>query len=169
MNFRLSGITWPLIISVEILFALSPVRAESAKQNLQFYLPNANDSKIVSVTREGKPEGEVVIVTQAVAVKETGPKDTINTFGEVYSFSPSFIAVHKDQPTELTFWNLQSDDDHDFAVLGHDWKVLLSIDLPPLKKTSYVFTFHREGLFDFKCMQHQPAMSGQILVLPPQH
>jgi plastocyanin len=30
-----------------------------------------------------------------------------------------------------------------------------------------VFTFHREGLFNFTCAMHQPSMSGQILVLPP--
>ncbi len=40
------------------------------------------------------------------------------------------------------------------------------VDLPPLKKTSYIFTFHKEGLFDFKCLQHQPEMAGQIIVLP---
>ena len=45
--------------------------------------------------------------------------------------------------------------------------VLMYQKLPMLKKTSWVFTFHREGLFTFKCLVHQPEMSGQILVLPP--
>ena len=40
------------------------------------------------------------------------------------------------------------------------------VRLPPLKKTSYVFTFHQKGLFDFLCLRHPPEMSGQILVLP---
>jgi plastocyanin len=39
--------------------------------------------------------------------------------------------------------------------------------LPPLKETSFVFTFHEEGLFNFFCSMHQPGMHGQILVLPP--
>jgi plastocyanin len=99
--------------------------------------------------------------------KRPGPKETINAFGELYAFSPTFIAVHRDEPTLITFWNLQPDDDHDFALLGPDLNILMYVDLPPLKKTSYVFTFHKEGLFDFKCMQHQPAMGGQFLVLPP--
>jgi plastocyanin len=47
---------------------------------------------------------------------------------------------------------------------GH---VLMKALLPPLKETSLVFTFHEEGLFPFYCTMHQPAMSGQILVLPP--
>jgi len=85
----------------------------------------------------------------------------------VYVFSPAFIAVHRDEPTLITFWNLQPDDDHDFALLGPDLSILMYVDLPPLKNTSYLFTFHREGVFSFKCMQHQPAMSGQFLVLPP--
>jgi hypothetical protein len=44
---------------------------------------------------------------------------------------------------------------------------LTYVDLPPLKKTSYLFTFHKESIFGFKCMQHKPAMGGQFLVLPP--
>jgi plastocyanin len=106
-------------------------------------------------------------MTEAVAVKETGPKTTVDHFGEVYAYSPSLIAVHRGEPTMITFWNLQPDDDHDFALLGPDLQILMFVDVPPLKKTSYIFTFHRDGLFDFKCLQHQPEMSGQIMVLPP--
>jgi plastocyanin len=51
--------------------------------------------------------------------------------------------------------------------MGPASEVLMYEDLPPLKKTSYIFTFHKEGLYDFKCLQHQPEMSGQIMVLPP--
>jgi hypothetical protein len=45
-------------------------------------------------------------------------------------------------------------------LLAPDLSILMYVDLPPLKKTSYVFTFHQEGLFDFRCTQHQPAMGG---------
>src|SRR4051794_30972386 len=67
----------------------------------QFYLPNAEASKIVSVTSNTNgPIGATVYVqTHAVAVKETGPKETVAKFGEVYAFSPNFFAVHKDEPT----------------------------------------------------------------------
>jgi len=133
----------------------------------RFYLPSQAASKIVTATRHGEAAAEIIVVTQPVAIKETGPKETINAFGEVYAFSPAFMAVHRDEPTLITFWNLQPDDDHDFALLSPDLSILMYVDLPPLKKTSYLFTFHKEGVFDFKCMQHQPAMSGQFLVLPP--
>ncbi len=123
--------------------------------------------KVVTVMKGGEAKSEITVVTGAMAIKETGPKQTVTTFGEVYNFSPSFVAMRRDEPTMVTFWNLQPDDDHDFALLARDGTVLMYVDLPPLKKTSFVFTFHREGLFDFKCMQHQPAMSGQILVLRP--
>jgi hypothetical protein len=123
--------------------------APSAKMSKpgRYYLPGVQASKIVTVTREGSASAEVTLMTQAVTVKETGPKTTIDHFGEVYAYSP--------------------DDDHDFALLGPDSQILMFVDVPPLKKTSYIFTFHRDGLFDFKCLQHQPEMSGQIMVLPP--
>ncbi len=43
----------------------------------------------------------------------------------------------------------------------------MKVTLPPLRDTAYVLAFHREGLFPFYCTVHQPAMSGQILVVPP--
>jgi plastocyanin len=155
-----------------LLFVTSAATAASAAPAISpgdrhYYLPNAAASKIVTVTRTGSPQAEITVVTEPVAIKETGPAVTIKTFGEVYTFSPRTIIVHRDQPTLITFWNLQPDDDHDFALLNADLNILMFEDLPPLRKTSFVFTFHKEGLFSFKCMQHQPAMSGQFLVLPP--
>ena len=125
-------------------------------------------SKIVTVTSGATAAPlSVVILTEAVAVKETGPKPTIEHFGEVYAFSPSFIAVHRDEPTRITLWNLQPDDDHDFMLEDRPGHALMHLRLVPLSKTSYIYMFHREGLFDFRCAVHQPEMNGQILVLPP--
>jgi plastocyanin len=155
-------------------FSPSPVLAADdhaghghASDGAAFFLPKGADTKLVTVTPTGDAEAGYTVLTQAVAVKETGPKVTIDKFGEVYAFSPTFIAVHRDQPTQIDFWNLQPDDEHDFALLGSNLKVLMYEKLPPLTKTSFVFTFHQEGAFDFKCLRHQPEMSGQFLVLPP--
>jgi plastocyanin len=133
-----------------------------------FYLPNAEASRIVSVSSNtnGPIAAHIFIQTHAVAVKETGPKETVARFGEVYAFSPNFFAVHKDEPTLIHLLNLQPDDNHDFMLYAPD-QVFLKMLLPPLKETSYLFTFHREGLFNFMCAMHQPSMTGQILVLPP--
>ena len=140
----------------------------SIHQGERDYLPDEAASKVVSVTKEeSSATAAVTVLTEAVAVKETGPKKTVARFGEVYAFAPSFIAVHRDEPTAISFWNLQADDDHDFMLVDPDFNVLMKVKLPALQKTSYVFTFHREGLFNFYCTMHQPEMSGQIIVLPP--
>jgi len=131
-----------------------------------YYLPDAAALKIVSVAKTGNAAAEVIVLTEAVAIKETGPKETVAKFGEVYAFSPTFIAVQREVPTMLTFWNLQPDDEHDFMLASPDSEVLMHLKLLPLTKTSYVFTFHREGIFNFYCAVHQPEMNGQILVLP---
>lgn|GEM_PF-6107410 len=145
-----------------------PLRAGTASPGGgRFYLPGLQDAAILSVAPQGAARADVTVLTEAVAIKETGPAQTVKTFGEVYAFSPETIIVHRDEPTRITFWNLQSNDHHDFALMGPDLKVLMYMDLPPLKKTSWVFTFHRDGLYNFKCMQHEPAMSGQFLVIPP--
>jgi plastocyanin len=134
-----------------------------------YFMPNAEALKVVSVTttNAGPVGANILVQTHRVAVKETGPKETVARFGEVYAFSPAFIAVHRDEPTMIRFWNLQGDDNHDFMLVDPHLTVLMKVLLPPLKETSFVFTFHKEGLFNFICAMHQPAMSGQILVLPP--
>ena len=156
-------------IVVATLASLIGVESASAMPPMDqhFYLPNASASKIVSVAKGGTPEAEVIILTERIAVKETGPKETVAKFGEVYAFSPTFIAIRREVPTMLTFWNLQSDDEHDFMLTAPDSTVLMHLKLEPLTRTSYVFTFHKDGIFNFYCAVHQPEMNGQILVLPP--
>jgi plastocyanin len=133
----------------------------------RYYLPSPKASRFVSVTPTGSAEAELTVLTQGVAEKETGPSEVVTHFGEIYTFVPSFLILHRDEPTDLSFWNLQHDDEHDVMLVAPDLSVLMKVLLAPLSKTSYVFTFHREGLFTFRCTFHQPAMSGQILVLPP--
>jgi hypothetical protein len=37
-------------------------------------------SKIVTVVHEGEAAAEVIVLTQPIAIKETGPKETINAY-----------------------------------------------------------------------------------------
>ena len=122
-------------------------------------------AKQQDVTLGGKPRARVVVMTQALVTKESGPKESLAAFGESYAFVPSTFAVRTDEPTEIVFWNLQGDDEHDIMLLDSHRKVVLQAKLPPLKKTSFVMTFHNAGLFDFYCTLHQPEMSGQVVVI----
>lgn len=129
-------------------------------------LPNAAALKVVSLATTGQPRMSILVQTQRVAVKETGPKATVGKFGEVYDWSPAFFAVHQNEPTQIRFWNLQPDDLHDFMLVSPHGQVLMKLLLPPLSDKSWVFTFHEPGLYTFLCSVHQPDMIGQILVLP---
>ena len=118
----------------------------------------------VAIARTGKAAARVIVTTVGTAIKETGPAETVRRFGEVYAFEPSVFAVRRDQQTEITFWNLQPDDEHDFMLTDPQNHVLLQTKLPPLSRTTFVMTFHDAGIFPFYCTVHQPAMSGQIIV-----
>ncbi|HKB78609.1 MAG TPA: hypothetical protein VKH35_02730, partial [Thermoanaerobaculia bacterium] len=91
------------------------------------FLPNAADSKIVSVAAHAAARAEIVVLTQAIAIKESGPKETVKTFGEVYAFDPAVFAVHREVPTRIEFWNLQGDDEHDFMLMDDHDRVLMKI------------------------------------------
>jgi plastocyanin len=138
----------------------------------RYFLPDAKQSRTVTAAPSPKASESMnaegmIVMTERVAVKETGPAETIKKFGEVYAFAPSFIAVHRDEPLRLVFWNLQPDDEHDIMLLDPGGQVMMHQRLLPLSKNAWVFTFHKEGIFDFRCAAHQPEMTGQILVLPP--
>lgn len=149
------------------LAAAAALSASAGRATEATYLPDATASKVVTVTKGGTAAARITVFTQAVAIKETGPKETVARFGEVYAFSPPLLAVHQGEPTMISFRNLQPDDEHDFRLVDPAGNVLMRVMLPPLQETAYVFTFHRAGLFTFYCTMHQPDMSGQILVLAP--
>jgi plastocyanin len=153
-----------LIVLTAVLFTGSAI---SAGMESRFFLPGPAASRIVSVKATGTAADRIVIMTEAVAVRETAPPATIKRFGEVYSFSPATVFVRQDQPTLIALWNLQPDDEHDFSVIGQDDKPLMDLRLAPLSITSYVFTFHKRGVYAFRCLIHQPEMSGQFVVEPP--
>jgi len=153
-----------VVVTAALVLGATPKPTRLAEPS---YLPDAAASRVVTVTERGAAAAGITVLTEAVAIKETGPRATVTRFGEVYAFSPAFVAVHRDEPTEISFWNLQPDDDHDFMLVAPDAHVLMKVPLPALRKTTYVFTFHDEGLFTFYCTMHQPEMTGQIMVLPP--
>lgn len=158
---------WRAVVIVAMAMLSIGAALPAAMQGRSF-LPDAAGSLIVSVKASGPAVAKIVIVTDAVAVKENAPAATVKRFGEVYSFSPSVIFVRENQPTRIALWNLQSDDEHDFSIIGLDGSPLMDLQMAPLSITSYVFTFHQRGLLTFRCLLHQPAMSGQIVVTPPE-
>jgi hypothetical protein len=130
-----------LTVVVALLLAL---RARAEHQGEDAYLPTNAAAKVLTVTKEGPASAGVVVLTEALAIRETGPKETVARFGETYAFSPAVFAVYRDEPTLITFRNLQPDDVHDFMLADPGASVLMKVQLPALADTAYVFTFHRE-------------------------
>ena len=78
--------------------------------------------------------------------------------------TPALVTKESGPPESVK--NLQGDDEHDFMLMDDRNHVVLQSKLPPLKKVTFIVTFHHEGLFPFFCTVHQPEMSGQVMVLP---
>ncbi len=53
-----------------------------------FYLPRGEAARVVTVTTNRSAAANILVQPHRLAVKETGPKETVEKFGEVYSFSP---------------------------------------------------------------------------------
>ena len=151
-----------------VVLALAHGAWASDPQTAAEQLPSGAAAKLVSIS-PAVPAVALTVITEPVVIRESGPKESVERFGETYVFSPSVILVHRDEPTRLTFRNLQPDDLHDFELLDPRSAPLMHVMLPPMSDRSYTLVFHEEGLFHFLCTLHQPVMSGQILVLPPRH
>jgi hypothetical protein len=134
------------------------------------FLPNAAALKILNAVPDGtgaSARNGVVILTEAFPHDGQPDPGEQKAFGTLYTFSPHVIFVFRDEPTSFSFWNLQSDENHDFMLASPTGQVLMKIALPELKKTAVTLTFHKEGLYTFYCTMHQPEMTGQIYVVSP--
>jgi hypothetical protein len=85
-----------LILTTVLLLAAT---TKPARMSEPSYLPDAAAARVVTVTDSGAAAAGITVLTEAVAIKETGPRATVARFGEVYAFSPAFVAVHRDEPT----------------------------------------------------------------------
>src|SRR5258708_39869020 len=91
---------WRRVLAAALTILIGVANAGAAPpMDKNFYLPDAAASKIVSVSKQGNPEAEVIVLTEAVAIKGPGPKETVAKFGEGYAFSPPFIASPREGPT----------------------------------------------------------------------
>jgi hypothetical protein len=133
------------------------------------FLPNAAALKILSAVPDGtgaSARNGIVIMTEVLPNGDPDPGQR-KAFGMLYTFSPRVVFVFRDEPTSFSFWNLQSDENHDFMLASPTGQVLMKMALPELKKSAVTLTFHKEGLYTFYCTMHQPEMTGQIYVIPP--
>ena len=132
-------------------------------------LPDKNASAILSVAPEDNDAmGGLVVFTEAVSVEGTGSEKSGGAIRRRLRLpSGIFRAAPRSADADPFLWNLQETDAHDFAVLDSSGNVLTDLKLQPLEDVAFTFTFHKEGLFNFKCLTHQPVMNGQILVVGP--
>jgi len=145
----------------------APMKDMAGPESTPDYLPGGDATNVLTVATNAPATASIWVMTVGLATRETGPRETVKTFGEVYAFQPSTFWVHRDEPTVITFWNLQPDNHHNLILMDPEYDVLMKVLLPPLHKTSYVYTFHKEGLYRYYCTMNLPEMAGQILVLPP--
>jgi Cupredoxin-like domain len=164
-EFKDGSIGIETLVAIALL-AAALLNAGGAARADDGYLPGPAAAKIVTAVPNGPARAGVVILTEA---QPAGDPDAgeLKAFGVLYTFSPRVIFVYRDEPTSFSFWNLQSDEHHDFMLADGNGQVLMKMMLPELKKTAITLTFHKEGLYTFYCTMHQPEMSGQIYVLPP--
>ncbi len=59
------------------IIACAAIASAAPVDDKHYYLPDEAASKIVSVAKGEQAEAEVIVLTEAVATKETGPKEDI--------------------------------------------------------------------------------------------
>jgi len=143
--------------------------AHAATPHESSYLPDPAASQVVTVAARDSAEAAVTVLTQAVAVKETGR--VISRRGSPpWLPEPALVdcgpeLARANRHGGLFLRGRRAGSARGGVTAQHGANAAGAS--PALQKTSYVLAFHREGLFNFYCTMHQPEMSGQILVLPP--
>ena len=90
---RRLGTVLILFAALSAALAAAPEAKHGAGHKKAPVVVDAKAAEIVTVKKADEWEtGGITVMTQAVAINETGPKATVARFGEIYAFSPSFIA-----------------------------------------------------------------------------
>jgi len=119
-------------------------------------------SPIVTVTTDTLDTDGATVLTETVPGATNGPKESDNHSGDEFRF----VSARRDRPIRIHFDIRRPADKHDFAVFDQNGRQLIDVIVPPMPDKTYVFTFHEEGLFDFKCLTHPSRLIGQFTVLP---
>ena len=70
-----------IVLALWVAVPVCALAQSPPKKPRKYYLPSADSSRLVTVTKTGNAEKEITVLTEAVAVKETGPKETVARFG----------------------------------------------------------------------------------------
>ncbi len=132
---------WVVVAFASTLSVCGAAGAPHSPDPSSDYLPDTAAQKTVSISASGTVSAEIVVLTEGIAIRETGPKEAVKTFGETYQFAPSYFAVRRDEPTRIEFWNLQPDDEHDVMLFDPDWNTLLKQTPSPSEETLLDFRF----------------------------
>jgi hypothetical protein len=102
------------------------------------------------------------VLTETMPATPKVPKQSDGHFGDEFTF----VSARRGLPVTIRFDIRRPEDKHDFAVFDQNGRKLIDLPLPPSPDKAYAFTFHEEGLFDFKCLTHPARLIGQFIVLP---
>lgn len=110
------------------------------------------------------PQVHLYMYTVRWVSREGGPAKAYKKFGESYGFDPSTIVVTQGERVDLTIRNLEGgpDDVHTFTLPAYR----IDRSIPPLQTVNVTFKADKAGVFAFHCDNHQPWMSGELVVLP---
>jgi plastocyanin len=77
-------------------------------------------------------------------------------------FSPSQITVNQGDTVTIHFYNTEDEESHTFTM---DAPYALNKVVPAGGEANITFTASTSGIFPYRCMEHQPTMTGYLVVL----
>lgn len=158
-------VTALLISSISVLtpHALAQTSPHAVSTNMTSGNTTSTDSNNTNATMTataelGNKKTFYVFSEEMEGVNET----KLSIPGDVYS--PSVLAVNEGDTVTMHFYNLDPSDRHTFTMAA---PYNINRDVGPLENATITFEASDPGVYKFYCTYHQPAMSGQVIVLPP--
>jgi hypothetical protein len=155
-----------IIIFCYFSSALLAATTGPVRRTFGFYLPDAEDSKIVSARTGGPADATVTVMTEPIELTRISQDRKVQHVGELENFNPAFVGLHREQPTRILLWNLEPTQKHDFALLGPDMRVIMYVNLPLFSRCRMCSLSIRRAL-RLQMPGASAQMVGQFLVLPP--
>lgn len=89
--------------------------------------------------------------------------DSLPGFPSHDYFAPDRMTVNKGDTVKVHFFNTEDEpENHTFTMVA---PYAMNQDLPAAATTSFTFVASTPGIFPYRCVYHQPTMTGWLVVL----
>ena len=154
--FKASAMLPPLVGALSVVLAANPAQAAGMQRTITMVAVEPEGG--ASVDEEPFP---TAALPEGEGYELEGPNAEGRWEVSTYRWDPNQIIVNQGDEVTLEILGVNGAE-HPSEIDGYD----VSFTVKRGQLTTVTFTADKAGVFEFRCLTHQPSMLGELIVLP---